>query len=291
MKKLLVVAALAACTVGAETIDVPAGQTVKVEAGRRFTGASLVKTGAGTLDLSGAVLANAGLVVQAGAVRFQGGASAAPVTARYLKFNVKAARPAKNGPPEYANSGSQFSEFRIFKDGKMLPLPAGTHAMNGSPDWREGPDKGLDGDLKTKCYFNPLTIDFGREVTFDGYSFATANDAIGRDPYTWTLSAGFADGSSIDWLDISTVEKYEAPHARNADIGKVFPVSLKDLVPPHYAVTVCGTGRLVLSGLNETLENVSGNGLIVLENASLDVGTEAMFAGSVVGGAVSFKRK
>ena len=43
------------------TLDVPAGKMVKVEPGRLFEGGTLVKTGAGCLDLTGARLRNAGL--------------------------------------------------------------------------------------------------------------------------------------------------------------------------------------------------------------------------------------
>ena len=73
MKKIALFLAAAACLAQAETIDVPAGQTRTVEPGRRFAGDVLVKTGAGELDLTGAVLANAGLEVRAGSVRLRGG--------------------------------------------------------------------------------------------------------------------------------------------------------------------------------------------------------------------------
>ena len=172
-------AALAAEAANETTLDVPVGKTVKVEPGRLFEGGTLVKTGAGCLDLTGAQLRNAGLEVREGTALFVGG-GATVVTTRYLKWNVTKTRPAKGGPPDYGGSGSQFSEFRLFRDGKMLPRPPRATALNGRPGWREGPQMGIDGDLTTKCYFNPFIADFGEEVTFDGYSFATANDAIGR---------------------------------------------------------------------------------------------------------------
>ena len=151
---------------------------------------------------------------------------------------------------------------------------------------------GIDGDLTTKCYFNPFIADFGEEVTFDGYSFATANDAIGRDPMSWTVEAGVQDGSAVSWLSIGAVEGFEAPKARHAEAGKVFPVKLRDAVPLNYPVKVCGKGRLVLRGVNETLERVTGTGHIVLEGASLDIGPDAAFAGTVSGdGAVVYKKR
>ena len=219
MKKLMVAGgalAVFACMGAAPTaISVPAGETVKVGAGCQFKGGVLVKTGAGTLDLSAAVLRNEGLEIREGAVLFASGGSAA-VSCRYLRWNVTKTRPAKSAPPEYGNTGSQFSEFRLFRGGKMLPRPAHATAICAN-DWAESPKKGIDGDLKTKCYANPFVADFGEEVTFDGYSFATANDAIGRDPASWTVEAGFATAAGIQWAPIGSVQGFEAPKARFAE--------------------------------------------------------------------------
>jgi len=289
MKVFFAVAAV--CLVaGAETISVPAGKTVTVEPGRRFAGDMLVKEGEGTLDLTGAVLANAGLDIRSGTVRFAAGASST-VTARFLRFAVRETRPGKKGPPEYGGSGSQFSEFRLYRGGKMLPMPQGAKAMNGNPSMREGPQKALDGDLKTKCYFNPLIVDLGEDVTFDGYSFVTANDAIGRDPRSWTLAAGTETDGDIAWCTVGSVDGFEAPAARFTEAGKIFPVKLNDVVPANYPVTVGAKGRLVLAGASETLERCFGEGLIVLENASVDFAPQATFSGSVAGGGAVTWRK
>ena len=290
MKSLMIACGVVAASLCAfsETVCVPAGQTVKVEAGRRYEGDVLVKTGAGTLDLTGAVLRNKGLEIREGAVKFASGGSSA-ACCRFLRWNVTKTRPAKAAPPEYGNSGSQFSEFRLFRGGKQLPRPARATAICAN-DWHEGPKKGIDGDLKTKCYANPFVADLGEEVAFDGYSFATANDAIGRDPYCWTLEAGFGTPSAIRWTRIGAVENFEAPKARHAEAGKIFPVSISDVVPADYPVKVCGAGRLVLQGANETLEDVSGCGLVQLEGgASVNFGPGCAFTGTVAGGgAVAF---
>lgn len=290
MRKLCFAVAAACLAASAETISVPAGKTVTADAGRRFAGDVLVKEGEGTLDLTGAVLANAGLDIRAGAVRFVAGASSS-VTARFLRFDVRETRPGKKGPPEYGGSGSQFSEFRLYRGGKALPMPQGAKAMNGNPAMREGPQKALDGDLKTKCYFNPLIVDMGESVTFDGYSFVTANDAIGRDPRSWTLAAGTETDGNIAWSNVGSVNGFEAPTNRFAEVGKVFPVALNDVVPANYPVTVGAKGRLVLAGASETLERCSGEGLIVLENASVDFAQQATFSGSVAGGGAVNWRK
>ena len=294
MKKLMVAGgalAVFACMGAAPTaISVPAGETVKVGAGCQFKGGVLVKTGAGTLDLSAAVLRNEGLEIREGAVLFASGGSAV-VSCRYLRWNVTKTRPAKSAPPEYGNTGSQFSEFRLFRGGKMLPRPAHATAICAN-DWSESPKKGIDGDLKTKCYANPFVADFGEEVTFDGYSFATANDAIGRDPASWTVEAGFATAAGIQWAPIGSVQGFEAPKARFAEAGKVFPVSVSDVVPAGYPVVVRAAGRLVLRGANEMLEAVSGDGLVQLEGgASVSFGADCAFTGTVCGGgAVNFAK-
>ena len=287
---LVIAAASLSLMAGAETISVPAGKTVKMEPGRRFEGGVLVKEGEGVLDLTGAVLANDGLDIRAGAVKFAAGASSA-VTARFLRFDVRETRPGKKGPPEYGGSGSQFSEFRLYRGGKVLQMPKGAKAMNGNPSMREGPQKALDGDLKTKCYFNPLVVDLGEEVTFDGYSFVTANDAIGRDPRSWTLSAGTEVGGDMSWSGIGSVQGFDAPKDRFAEAGKVFPVALNDVLPVNYPVTVGAKGRLVLSGASETLERCIGEGLIVLDDATVEFAPQASFSGSVAGGgAVSWRK-
>ena len=294
MKKLMVAGgalAVFACMGAAPTaIFVPAGETVKVGAGCQFKGGVLVKTGAGTLDLSAAVLRNEGLEIREGAVLFASGGSSV-VSCRYLRWNVTKTRPAKSAPPEYGNTGSQFSEFRLFRGGKMLPRPAHATAICAN-DWAESPKKGIDGDLKTKCYANPFVADFGEEVTFDGYSFATANDAIGRDPASWTVEAGFATAAGIQWAPIGSVQGFEAPKARFAEAGKVFPVSVSDVVPAGYPVVVRAAGRLVLRGANEMLEAVSGDGLVQLEGgASVSFGADCAFTGTVCGGgAVNFAK-
>lgn len=297
MKYLMIAAGLLSASVFGATVDVacgtrihvPAGETVKIESGRVFSGDVLVKTGPGTLDLTGAVLKNKGLEIREGVVALVGGGSSAVMT-RYLRWNVTETRPGTSAPPEYANSGSQFSEFRLFRNGKMLPRPVNATAVNARPGWHEGPQMGIDGNLKTKCYCNPFIADFGEEVTFDGYSFATANDAIGRDPRSWTVEAGVADGSAISWVGIGAEKGFEAPKERYAEAGKVFSVSLRDVVPVNYPVTVCGRGKLLLQNVNETLECVRGTGLVQLDNASVSIKSNASFAGSVVGGTVSFKK-
>lgn len=278
-----------ACFAQAEVIDVPCGQTRGVDAGRMFTGGVLVKTGGGVLDLTGAVLGNAGLEIREGSVRMAAGV-AHTATGRFVKFTVTKTRPASKA--DHGGSGPQYSEFHIFKDGKPVPFPAGTKAIDGPVGTAEGPDKAIDGNVKTK-YYNPqgvpLVLDLGRTVSFDAYSYATANDAIGRDPADWVVSVGEIKDGAIAWQDVGSISNYSAPKQRLAEIGTTFPVALRDVVPCDYAVTVGGKGRLVLVGVNETLEKASGCGLIVLEDSSVAFAPGTAFAGSVSGGNVTYR--
>ena len=286
MKTVAAILLAAACAVQAEVIDVPFGQVRKVEPGRRFTGGVLVKTGAGELDLTGAALANAGLEIRAGSVRLTGG-TARTVSTRFLKFEVTKTRPGRKGPPEFADSGAQYSEFVLYRSGKVVPFPEGTKAIEGPVGSAEGPDKAIDGNVRTKFYNGgPLVLDLGKEVVFDAYSFVTANDAIGRDPTGWTLSAGVLNGGRVQWQAVGSVSSFSAPKKRFEEAGRQFPVALSDVIPFNYAVTVCGKGRLVLVDADESLERVEGNGLILLERATLSLAPGAKFAGSVCGGDV-----
>lgn len=282
-------AAAVVCSLSAETITVPAGETVRPE--KAITGDVLVKEGAGTLDLSGVVLKNQGLKIADGAVLFSAKRERAPttVTARNLRWTITGTRPNA----QYSGSGPQFSEFRLFFKGQPVAIPAGTTSSSVNHAAHEGVDKGFDGDLHTKCYQSaPFILHFPCEVTFDAYSFATANDAIGRDPASWTVEAGFATAAGIQWAPIGSVQGFEAPKARFAEAGKVFPVSVSDVVPAGYPVVVRAAGRLVLRGANEMLEAVSGDGLVQLEGgASVSFGADCAFTGTVCGGgAVNFAK-
>ena len=285
MKRFVAGLMALACFAQAETIDVPCGQTRAVDAGCKFAGGVLVKTGGGTLDLTGAILANGGLEIREGAVRLTAG-MARTATGRFLKFAVTKTRPGA----QYSGSGPQYSEFWLLKDGRRVPFPVGTKVIAGNVGAVEGPDKAIDGNLSTKHYSDtPLTLDFGTAVSFDAYSFATANDALGRDPMDWSLSVGELKDGQVVWQVVGSFAGYSAPAARNKEVGENFPVALRDVVPGGYPVTVCGKGRLVLSGASETLENVSGGGLIVLENSSVAISRNAAFTGSVTGGDVSYR--
>ena len=285
IERVAAVAAFAAAhALCAVTIDVPAGKTVVPPEGTVYEGAPIVKTGAGTLDLSNAALKNAGLEIREGAVRFSAEAKSIRAEARHLRFSVSATRPKAY----LSDTGWQISEFNVTKDCKIIPCPPGTKGTwNGDPGGGEGPAKAVDGDVKTKYYTHDirgvLEIDFGRPVAFDGYTFTTANDANGRDPRNFTLESGGCGEHPTGWTQISGVCGFTCNNARHANAGKIFPLASMDKIPNGYPVTVRGKGRLVLSGLTESLEAISGDGLVEVEGGSISITPGAKFTGSVVG--------
>ena len=279
-------AVMVAVSAFSETVTVPAGKTVAAGANKTFSGETLIKDGQGTLDLTGARLMNQGLEIREGTVLIaRQKLHLGPVTARYLRWNVNKTRPGKTGAPEWANSGFQFSEFQLFLDGKPVAFPAGTkpYGSHSGGGKNEGIEMGYDGDVKTKCYRSAFAVEFGADVSFNGYSFITANDAIGRDPESWTLEIGHKKNGKVVWSVVGGENGFSAPKERFTAAGKIFSLVVNDVIPPGYSVKICGKGVLALKEANEMLENVSGDGLINMENASVDFAPECAFKGSVSG--------
>jgi len=284
---LAALAAVGIFAVQAETIEVPAGQTIKPT--KAIVGDTLVKTGEGTLDLSGVALKNAGLIIREGTVHF---AVEAPkgkqqaVKTRHLRWTITGTRPNDS----FSGSGPQFSEFRLFKQGQPVAFPSTTKSTSHNHAAGEGADKGFDGDLKTKCYqHSPFVLDFGTLVEFDAYSYATANDAIGRDSRDWVLEIGEKRNGRIYWQMAGMERGFTAPTARFTEAGKLFPVVLGGSFPVDYPIEVGGKGKLILDGIGGRLEKISGSGLIQLSNSSLTLPEAGGFTGSVVGGTVTYE--
>lgn len=269
------------------TVFVPAGET-KRPVGTISDGA-IVKEGAGTLDLSAVALDSKSVVIREGAVRFAVERSGEPkaVTTRHLRWTITGTRPNA----EYSGSGPQFSEFRLFCKGEAVKFPATTRSTSPNHSGVEGADKGFDGNLHTKCYNSaPFVLDFGTEVTFDAYSYATANDAIGRDPRDWVLEIGDRRNGKIVWRVAGVERGFDAPKARFTEAGKKFLTAPGGSFPIDCQIEVCGKGRLILDGIGGRLENVKGSGLVELVNSSATFPAGSGFAGSVIGGAVTFEK-
>lgn len=295
MKTLLSFFLLGVSLVSAEEITVPAGEVRTFPVGHTFKGDVLIKKGLGTLDLSGVALLNQGLEIQEGDVLIAA-TGASQITASAVRFTVQKSRPGKGGAPEFANSGSQISEFQLYRTKKIIPLPAGSTATSRTPDdaSREGAPMAIDGRVDTKwygAYNQPLQINLAAPVTMDGYSFATANDAIGRDPFCWLVEAGSFRNGKMVWTTIDTQQNYAAPVARRKPVGTVFPVRIKDVIPYEYPLTVGPKGKLILKGATEVAESVAGCGVIELRGSSLRFLESAPFTGTVFGdGTVQYPR-
>lgn len=109
----------------------------------------------------------------------------------------------------------------------------------GSDPGGEGPAQGYDGNNGSKWLdfnFIPvgdgtvgesiLVIQFPAAVTFDSYSWVTANDSIERDPVSWRLEVS-SDG--MTWTTIDTRSAVTVTTGRFATIGPfVFGGSGKD---------------------------------------------------------------
>ncbi len=281
-------AAVCVCASQAETIEVAAGQTVKPT--KDITGDVLVKKGPGMLDLSACALKNKGLVIEEGTVRFaveEPKGEPSTVTTRHLRWTITGTRPNA----QYSGSGPQFSEFRLFHKGQPVKFPSTTISTSVNHRAKEGADKGFDGDLGTKCFQrSPFILDFGTAVTFDAYSFATANDATGRDPRDWVLEIGEKRNGRIYWRAAGVVRGFDAPTARFTEAGRKFPVVLGGSFPVDYPIEVGGKGTLKLEGIGGRLDNITGCGLVDVSGGSLTV-PYGGFSGSVVGGSVTYEPK
>ena len=270
----------------AATLTVGDGGASSLFSGRITDGTSaltLAKTGSGTLTLSAESIAyTGGTQVEGGTLRIQ---RERGVRAKYLRFAPTVTRPAGN----HQGSGYQLSEFQVMMDGVAVANPAGTTAYAAVPDFgtEMGP-KAVDGDLGTKWYCgtygNPLTITFGEPVTFNSYRWATANDAEGRDPVSWTVELGVEGaGGAVNWYLMDTQTGYDPTWSRNTWIGTNFVVHtpLNNVIPDNHPVFVATGARLALSNLTETVENLTGNGTLLLENSVVTLTDYTGFTGTV----------
>ncbi|MBO7654253.1 MAG: discoidin domain-containing protein [Kiritimatiellae bacterium] len=251
-------------------------------------GLTLVKRGSGVQTLSETVLANSGLDVQEGGTVCSGPAT---VSARYLRFLCSVSRPGTEaGGPNWYNTGFQFSEFQLMLGGNPVAWPAGTTSTASIPgSGNETAAKIIDGDLSTKWYCNslgtPCIIDMGETVAFDGYRWATANDAPGRDPYNWTLEIGIDADGDIQWRTIDTRAGFLSTTNRRTWNTPDFSVSASrsDFVPVDYPITVAAGASLTILGAQETLENLQAAGTLFLDDAEVSITGNSTLTGKVSG--------
>lgn len=133
------------------------------------------------------------------------------VNYRYIRF-----RPTKLRDTNSANS-IQLAEF-YFLDGSNPVIPvAATNLPGGNSPAAEGPGNLIDGSNTTKWLNFSKTgvlFDLGEDPpAITGYGFATANDAIPRDPVRWLLE-GSNDEEEWVLIDNMTAFDFATPVAR-----------------------------------------------------------------------------
>ena len=272
----------------AATLAVGEGNGSSFFSGLLRDGASpllFAKTGLGTMTLPAESIAyTGGTQVVGGTLRIQRENS---MTAQLLRFLPLATRP----DAQYSNTGYQISEFQVMLNGVGVANPGGTTAYAANPTaGNEMAPKAVDGSITDKWYCSvygtPLIITFGQPVTFNSYRWATANDALGRDPITWTLEVGVLGAGTTNWYMLDAQTNYAPTTARNTWIATNFVVytPFNNVIPDNHPVNVAAGARLALSNLKETIENLSGNGTLLLENSSVVTLTDvASFTGTVAG--------
>ena len=162
--------------------------------------------------LSSSVLTNVGQSVS-GSFGFYYDNSSVPVANyvnyQYYKFTPTALRDA-------SASGFQISELDLRYNGVRVDYSTAIASNVGSTNpAAELVVKAIDNLTTTKSYDHqrkPIVINFGTPTRVSDYTFATANDTIGRDPISWEFS-GSNDNSTWTTLDTktsypTTIERY-----------------------------------------------------------------------------------
>lgn len=106
----------------------------------------------------------------------------------------------------------QISEFELRNGGSAVSWPSGTTAYNGDLAFAEvnipsgeRPAQTIDASTSSKWFQRSLwtlEIDTDSGVTFDGYRYATGNDAEERDPVSWVLEG--TDDAFVDLRPLPT---------------------------------------------------------------------------------------
>lgn len=265
--------------------DTDVAGTLADGVGRLF----LAYAGTATCDLSGATLQNSGVQAQCGTVRF---AASEQVTASLVRFTPTASRPAPQGVPAFGNSGVQIAEFRLTRGGSPVAWPEGTAASGNAVSAKEGPACAVDGQMATKWYVaayrSPLLVACPEPVTFDGYQFATANDAPGRDPVSWTVDVGQVAGAVTNWvtLDAKVDVSNDVPTARHAyiPVQSVLRTLRRAALPVGYRLDVAAGATARFGWCEDVFTALSGEGTLVAEDgARLTLADGCTFSGHVAG--------
>ncbi len=222
------------------------------------------------------------------------------VTARYLRFNPTQMRA---GAYEFYNDGFQLSELQLLTNGAPVRYPAGTTATAPGDGYTDGSrylrplmavDNVLpDGSGTNRWYstsmVNPLTVDMGQPVTFNGYRWYTGSNGQGRDPIGWTLEIS---NNATNWYLADVQTNWFGTLTRNAIVGP-WTLDLPErggplacAIPNSSRTAVASGATLRLDGADETVGPLSGTGTVTLSGVSalgINGFDEATYAGGING--------
>ena len=155
----------------------------------------------------------------------------------------------------------QVSEFDLINDGNKVDYTNLTVTNpGGNSPANEEPPKIADGDTNTKWLslnFAPLVFTFNGPVTIDSYNFATANDAPGRTPISWTFE-GSSDGAT--WVEIDSRSSVTPPGSFFSFFNNAFELPNLSTAPTGVSDNYTLQEETVLVAATSVLSNDFGGG-------------------------------
>ena len=222
------------------------------------------------------------------------------VSARYLRFSVTDTR-WQSG--DFGNSGFQLAELQLLLDGVPVSYPAGTTASAPGDGYNVGgayyrpsmavdnvvpPGAGTTNRWYSDVMVNPLTVDMGQKIVFNGYRWYTGPNGLGRDPLSWTFEIS---NNSNTWYTVDTRTNQNVNTARGAVAGTWsldIPAgqSAADAIPDSSRTFVASGAMLRIDASSETVGPLSGTGTVVLASSTafgINGFANAAFAGGITG--------
>lgn len=136
--------------------------------------------------------------------------------ARYVRWKILSVRSGISGEL------MQASEFVLQNGGVDISMSGTTVTASDAGQAGEVPSNLVDTLTTNKfcslIYTSPwvFTFDLGSEKIFNGYRWATAGDATGRDPASWTVEIS---NDNLNWALKSTITGYVATTTRQVYVG------------------------------------------------------------------------
>ena len=201
----------------------------------------------------------------------------AAVSAKYLRFTVTDTR-WQSG--DFGNTGFQLAELQLLLDGNPVSYPTNTIASAPGDGYNVGgayyrpsmavdniipPGAGTTNRWYSDVMVNPLTVNMGQQVAFNGYRWYTGPNGQGRDPLSWTLEIS---NNSTNWYTVDVRTNQNVNTARSAVAGTWsldIPAgqSAADAIPDASRTYVASGATLRIDAVSETVGPLSGTGTVV----------------------------